>query len=154
MKTNPARHFQVGYIHNQRNIKTINIVNCITAIGNCLELQFNYNLFIYLLLYLIKVLFWPLWLVFHLLQNSICLAKEGNSGLKQLLSKWSYKNKTQAYFNSWVNYSFNVNKSPNTKRKITHYSWLKNFNTFVLIGIHLYSVLFLYLFIQFLECSW
>ncbi len=40
-----------------------------------------------------------------------------------------------------------------SKRKITHRSWLKIFNTVALIGINLYSVLFLYLFIQFLECA-
>ncbi len=28
MKTKPARHFQVGYIHNQRSIKTIYIYFC------------------------------------------------------------------------------------------------------------------------------
>ncbi len=50
----------------------------------------------------------------------LCLAEEGTSGLKQLLSKWRYTNKTLAYFNSWVHYYFNVNKTPNTKRKITH----------------------------------
>ncbi len=33
------------------------------------------------------------------------------------------------------------------------YSWLKNFNAFALIVINLYSVLFLDLFIQFIECS-
>ncbi len=34
-----------------------------------------------------------------------------------------YKNKTLAYFNFWL--MFNVNKTPNTKRKITDYSWKK-----------------------------
>ncbi len=53
-----------------------------------------------------------------------------------------YTNKKLAYFNYWVNYYFNVNKTPNTKRKITHYSLLKNFNRVSLIGINLYSVLF------------
>ncbi len=53
-------------------------------------------------------------------KQRLCLAEEGNSGLKQLLSKWRYKNKTLAYFNSWVNYYFNVNHTPNTNRKITH----------------------------------
>ncbi len=42
----------------------------------------------------------------------LCLAEEGNSGLIQLLSKWRYTNKTLAYFNNWVNYPFNVNKTP------------------------------------------
>ncbi len=60
------------------------------------------------------------------------LAEERN------LSKWMYKNKTLTYFNYWVNYPFNVNKTSNTKRKIPHYSWLKNFNTVSLIGINLY----------------
>ncbi len=56
----------------------------------------------------------------------LCLAEEGNSGLKQLLSKWRCKNKTLAYFNYWVNYAFNVLMliKPQTQRvsKITHYS--------------------------------
>ncbi len=91
----------------------------------------------------------------HSISCSCCTAvsiyctvpEDGNSDLKQLLSK------SLAYFNYLVNYSFNVNKTPNTKRKITHYSWLKNFNTVYLIGINLYSVLFLYLSIQFLEIT-
>ncbi len=29
MKTKPARNFQVGYIHNQRSIKTIYIYMCV-----------------------------------------------------------------------------------------------------------------------------
>ncbi len=52
------------------------------------------------------------------LKQRLCLTEEGNSGLKHLLSKWSYKNKTLAYFIYWVNYSFNVNQIPNTNRKI------------------------------------
>ncbi len=50
-------------------------------------------------------------------------------------------------------------KQQNTE-KITHYSWLKNFNT-VYLEISLYSVLFLHLFISFLKapaeniyCTW
>ncbi len=71
--------------------------------------------------------------------------EEGNSGLKLFLSKWRYANKTLAYFNFWGNCSFNVNKTPNTKRKITRCSWLKNVNTVCLIGINLYSVLLFYI---------
>ncbi len=47
---------------------------------------------------------------------------------------------------------FNINKTTKHKEKY-HYSWLNNFNTVALTGINLYSVLFLYLFIQFFECS-
>ncbi len=41
----------------------------------------------------------------------------------------------------------------NTKRKNDSILLTENNNTAALIGINLYSVLFLYLFIQFLECS-
>ncbi len=51
--------------------------------------------------------------------------------------KIRYTNKKLAYFHSWVNYSFRVNKAPNIKRKITV------FNTVSLIGINLVFYLFI-----------
>ncbi len=66
-------------------------------------------------------------LVFHVLQNSIYVQqkKETHSGLKQLLSKLWYKNKTlwqnwqtdDRFFFFWVNYSFNINKTTKHKEK-------------------------------------
>ncbi len=47
---------------------------------------------------------------------------------------------------------FNAKTKKRKEKKITCYSWQKNiYNTAALIGINLYSVLFLYLFIQFFE---
>ncbi len=111
-----------------------------------------------------KILWKSLWtsncLVFHVLQNSIYVQqkKETHSGFFWV-SKWWYKNKTMKIENchtmridrQMTTIPLTLIKQQNTKRKIPHYSWLKNFNT-VALGISLYSVLFLYLLIQFLEC--